>query len=59
MKKDMNNVLVTILDIKSELEIRRRTAVTQIWSSFRILTQDTRYVMEMHHSSMWSVLEGG
>lgn len=50
---------MTSLDVKSKVKIRRQTSATLIWSNFRILTQDTRHVVEVFYSSVWSVLEGG
>jgi hypothetical protein len=42
----MNNVLVTVLENNSEVRIRRQTSMSQTCCSFRILTQDTRHVLE-------------
>lgn len=57
--EEMYDVLVTILDTMSEVNIWRQISMTINLSSSTILTYDTRHTTEVYHSSMWSVLEGG
>lgn len=57
--EEMYDVLVTIFNTESEVNIWRQTSMIIILSSCTILTYDTRHATEVYHSSMWSVLEGG
>lgn len=57
--EEMYDVLVTIFNTESEINIWRQTSMIIILSSSTILTYDTRHATEVYHSSMWSVLEGG
>jgi len=57
--EEMYDVLVTIFNTNSEVNIWRQTSKTINLISSTILTYDTRHATEVYHSSMWSVLEGG
>lgn len=52
--EEMYDVLVTIFNTNSEVNIWWQTSKTINLISSTILTYDTRHATEVYHSSMWS-----